>query len=114
MNTTNYNLLNDTRDLLQNAQAFHEYHYKLEVMSDCVISDHDIRAQEYRDGLKLLNTTIIENRFVNQDARNAVHDAISAYRHMIPPERKLTAKRIDAYLERVISTEDNLFNGSSF
>lgn len=108
-----YNLLNDTRDLLENAQAFHEYHYRLEVMSDCAISGHDMRAQEYRDGLKLLNTTIFENRFINQDACNAIYDAISDYRRMIPAERKLTAKRLDAYLERLTSRDDELFNGHS-
>lgn len=112
MNTQDINILKETTELFQSAAALLEYRHALCNQSDDGPSGYQIDAQEYRNGLTFIKSAIIGNKFVNQEARNIVHDSVMAYRRMIPVEHKLTAKRIDLYLERVFSTEDNLFNGS--
>ena len=112
MNNATTNILSETTDLFQSAIALLEYRHLLSIQSEDGPSGYQIDAQEYRNGLTFIKSAIIGNRFVNQEARNIVQDAVLGYRRMIPVEHKLTAKRIDLYLERVFSTEDNLFSGN--
>jgi hypothetical protein len=98
MTNQDINLLKETKELFQNAISLYDYRHRIEIMMDSDQSGCHIAAQDYRDGIPLLNTMITNNKFVTWDDHTSVRDAIVAYRKSIPDDHKLTARRIDRYL----------------
>lgn len=99
MRITDFNLLNETTDLFRNAIALLEYRHRLTIIKGEVPSGYGVDSQEYKNGILYAKYSIMNNKFVNSESQDIVREAIVAYRAILPGEHKMTAKRIERFLE---------------
>ena len=95
------NLKAQTINHFRNAQLLFAIKDAINDFHDGDPQSYRIIAEDFRSGLSIIDTLIVDDSFADQDALDIVFDAIESYRHFISADYKMTARSLSILLSEI-------------